>query len=149
MNRINLAVLWHMHQPQYRDPETGQYVLPWTRLHATKDYWGMVKLLEEFPKFHATFNLVPSLCMQLQEYASGKFKEPWFDLAFKKTEELTREDKSEILARAFQLNHERLLSRWPRFVELHQWTQAQGVERRPADKWVGINSAVSLNGVVD
>src|SRR6202047_824565 len=126
MNRVNLVVLWHMHQPQYRDPETGQYVLPWTRLHATKDYWGMVKLLEEFPKFHATFNLVPSLCMQLQEYASGKFKEPWFDLAFKKTEELTREDKSEILARAFQLNHERLMSRWPRFTELYEWSRPAG-----------------------
>ena len=76
MNRIHLAVLWHMHQPQYRDPETGTYVLPWTRLHATKDYWGMVKLFEEFPKFHATFNMVPSLCMQLEEYASGKFNDP-------------------------------------------------------------------------
>jgi alpha-amylase/alpha-mannosidase (GH57 family) len=126
MNRINLAVLWHMHQPQYRDPETGQYLLPWTRLHATKDYWGMVKLLEEFPKFHATFNLVPSLCMQLEEYASGTFREPWFDLAFKKAEELTRDDKSEILARAFHLNHERLMSRWPRFVELYEWSRGAG-----------------------
>ncbi len=51
MNKINLVVLWHMHQPQYRDPETGRYVLPWTRLHALKDYWGMVKILEEFPQF--------------------------------------------------------------------------------------------------
>jgi len=40
MNKINLVVLWHMHQPQYRDPETGRYVLPWTRLHALKDYWA-------------------------------------------------------------------------------------------------------------
>jgi alpha-amylase/alpha-mannosidase (GH57 family) len=126
MNRINLAVLWHMHQPQYRDPETGQYVLPWTRLHATKDYFGMVKILEEFPKFHATFNMVPSLCMQLEEYASGKFKEPWFTLAFKNAAELTREDKAEILARAFQVNHERLMSRWPRFVELYEWSLPAG-----------------------
>jgi len=126
MNQINLAVLWHMHQPQYRDPETGQYVLPWTRLHATKDYWGMVKLFEEFPGFHATFNMVPSLCMQLEEYASGKFKEPWFALAFKKAEELTRDDKAEVLARAFQVNHERLMSRWPRFVELYEWSRAAG-----------------------
>src|SRR5579863_9404227 len=126
MNRVNLTVLWHMHQPQYKDPETGQYVLPWTRLHATKDYWGMVKVLEEFPKFHATFNLVPSLCMQLEEYASGTFKEPWFQLAFKKAEELTREDKFEILGRAFQLNHERLMSRWPRFVELYEWSRGAG-----------------------
>jgi alpha-amylase/alpha-mannosidase (GH57 family) len=126
MNRVNLVVLWHMHQPQYRDPETGRYVLPWTRLHALKDYWGMVDVLREFPNFHATFNVVPSLGMQLEEYASGQFNEPWFNLAFKKADELTREDKAEILARAFQVNHEHLMSRWPRFVELHEWAQPAG-----------------------
>jgi alpha-amylase/alpha-mannosidase (GH57 family) len=126
MNRVNLVVLWLMHQPQYRDPENGRYVLPWTRLHALKDYWGMVKTLEDFPGFHATFNVVPSLGMQLEEYASGNFDEPWFDLAFKDANELTREDKAEVLARAFQVNHERLLSRWPRFLELHEWAQPAG-----------------------
>src|SRR5580693_5422452 len=126
MNRVNLVVLWHMHQPQYRDPETGRYVLPWTRLHATKDYYGMIKLFEEFPSFHATFNMVPSLCMQLEEYASGKFNEPWFNLAFKNAEQLTKEDKMEILARAFQVNLERLLTKWPRFVELHEWSRGAG-----------------------
>lgn len=126
MNRVNLVVLWHMHQPQYRDPETGRYVLPWTRLHALKDYWGMVKLLEEAPEFHATFNVVPSLGLQLEEYASGNFNEPWFALAFKPAEELTREDKTEILARAFQINHERLLARWPRFQELYDWSRPAG-----------------------
>jgi alpha-amylase/alpha-mannosidase (GH57 family) len=126
MNRIHLVVLWHMHQPQYRDPESGRYVLPWTRLHAVKDYWGMVRVLQETPGFHATFNFVPSLGMQIEEYASGKFDEPWFALAFKKTDDLTREDKAEILARAFQINHERLLSRWPRFVELLEWSRPAG-----------------------
>ncbi|MHB8501383.1 MAG: glycoside hydrolase family 57 protein [Candidatus Acidiferrales bacterium] len=126
MNRVHLAVLWHMHQPQYRDPETGRYELAWTRLHALKDYWGMVAMLKDFPNFRATFNVVPSLGMQLEEYASGKFNEPWFELAFKPVEQLTREDKAEILARAFQLNHERLMSRWPRFVELHEWAQPAG-----------------------
>src|ERR1700687_5753705 len=123
MNRVNLVVLWHMHQPQYRDPETGKYVLPWTRLHGVKDYWGMVQVLAETPQFHATFNVVPSLGMQLEEYASGKFNEPWFKLAFKPSEELTREDKGEILARAFQLNHERLIAPRPRFVELLEWSR--------------------------
>jgi alpha-amylase/alpha-mannosidase (GH57 family) len=126
MNRIHLVVLWHMHQPQYRDPETGRYVLPWTRLHAVKDYWGMVKVLQETRGFHATFNIVPSLGMQIEEYAGGQFDEPWFSLAFKKTDDLTREDKVEILARAFQLNHERLMSRWPRFVELYEWSRPAG-----------------------
>ena len=126
MKRVHLVVLWHMHQPQYRDPENGRYVLPWTRLHALKDYWGMVEVLREFPNFHATFNVVPSLGIQLEEYASCSFKEPWFSLAFKNAEELTREDKAEILARAFQLNHERLMSRWPRFVELFEWSRPAG-----------------------
>jgi alpha-amylase/alpha-mannosidase (GH57 family) len=126
MNRVHVVLLWHMHQPQYRDPETGRYVLAWTRLHALKDYWGMVAMLKEFPKFHATFNVVPSLGMQLEEYASGEFDEPWFSLAFKPADDLTREDKAEILARAFQVNHERLMSRWPRFVELYEWAQPAG-----------------------
>ena len=47
MKRVHLVVLWHMHQPQYRDPESGRYVLPWTRLHALKDYWGMVEVLRD------------------------------------------------------------------------------------------------------
>jgi alpha-amylase/alpha-mannosidase (GH57 family) len=129
MNRVHLVVLWHMHQPQYRDPESGRYVLPWTRLHATKDYFGMVDMLKEFPTFHATFNVVPSLGIQLEEYASGKFNEPWFTLAFKNAEELTREDKTEILERAFQVNHERLMSRWKRFVELFEWSRpAEGAQ---------------------
>ena len=126
MKRVHLVVLWHMHQPQYRDPENGRYVLPWTRLHALKDYWGMVDVLREFPDFHATFNVVPSLGMQLEEYASCSFKEPWFSLAFKNADELTREDKAEILARAFQVNHEHLMSRWQRFVELFEWSRPAG-----------------------
>ena len=81
VSRVNLVILWHMHQPQYRDPATGNYVLPWTRLHALKDYWGMVKVLGEFPKVHATFNFVPLLAEQIEEYASGKFKEEWFEIA--------------------------------------------------------------------
>src|SRR5579864_7227622 len=67
---IHLLFLWHMHQPYYKDLVTGQYRLPWVRLHALKDYYGMVKLLDEFPGLHQTFNLVPSLITQLQEYVT-------------------------------------------------------------------------------
>jgi len=90
----------------------------------------MVKLFEEFPSLHATFNMVPSLCMQLEEYATGTFNEPWFALAFKKTENLTRDDKSELLGRAFQVNYERLVSRWPRFVELYEWSRPREALKR-------------------
>src|SRR5260370_25025401 len=132
MNRVNLVVLWHMPQPQYRDPETGQYVLPWTRLHALKEYWGMVQVLGEAPGFHATFNIVPGLGIQLEEYTSGKFNAPSFTLAFKPSEELNPEDKAETLARAFQVNHDRLMSRLPRFVELFACSRPAARARPPA-----------------
>ena len=128
MSRVHLVFLWHMHQPLYKDPATGRYLLPWTRLHALKDYWGMVHLLQEFPGIHATFNVVPSLARQIEEYASGKFDDPWFTVAFKPADQLTEQDKLEALQRAFQVNHEHLMSRWPRFVELYDWTRKSGVE---------------------
>jgi alpha-amylase/alpha-mannosidase (GH57 family) len=127
LSRVNLALLWHMHQPQYRDPATGRYMLPWTRLHALKDYWGMVKILGEFPGVHATFNFVPLLAAQIEEYASGKFSEPWFELAFANADALKAEQKREILARAFQVN-ENYVRRWPRFAELQSQVRSGGQE---------------------
>src|SRR5579872_857003 len=127
MNRVHLVILWHMHQPQYRDPATGTYVLPWTRLHALKDYWGMVKILEEFPQVHATFNFVPLLAEQIEQYASGQFREPWFDIAFARADALTPEDKRQALDRAFQVN-DNFLRRWPRFGDLAAQMRAGGAE---------------------
>ena len=132
MRTVHLVLIWHMHQPQYRDPSSGKYVLPWTRLHALKDYWGMVKILEEFPSVHATFNMVPSLAAQIEEYASGQFKEPWFEAAFAPADSLTAEQKATILDRAFQVNHENLMARWPRFVELYRQVQTSGAQTAAA-----------------
>ncbi len=61
-----------MHQPFYKDLVSGQYKLPWTRLHALKDYRGMVRVLEDFPRVHQTFNVVPSMLAQVEEYATGE-----------------------------------------------------------------------------
>ncbi len=127
MSRVHLVLLWHMHQPQYRDPSSGRYVLPWTRLHALKDYWGMVKVLEEFPQVHATFNFVPLLAEQIEQYASGQFREPWFDIAFARVDVLTPEDKHQALDRAFQVN-DNFLRRWPRFGDLAAQARAGGAE---------------------
>src|SRR6202795_3523490 len=127
LGRVNLVLVWHMHQPQYRDPVSGRYMLPWTRLHALKDYWGMVKILGEFPGVHATFNFVPSLGAQIEEYASGQFRESWFELACAHAGSLNPEQKREVLTRAFQLN-ENFLQRWPRFQELRSQVLSAGAE---------------------
>ena len=58
-----------MHQPQYRDALTGEYVLPWTYLHAIKDYIDMAAHLEAQPNARAVVNFTPVLIEQLEELA--------------------------------------------------------------------------------
>ena len=65
MHDVALAFVWHQHQPYYPDDVGGENPMPWVRLHATKDYWGMAMQLKEVPEMHATINLVPSLLVQL------------------------------------------------------------------------------------
>ena len=78
---LRVVVLWHQHQPFYKNLVTGEYRLPWVRLHALKDYYGMVKLLDEFPKVHQTFNIVPSLIAQIEDYVAGTAHDPFLALA--------------------------------------------------------------------
>ena len=112
-------LLWHMHQPFYKDLAEGVYAMPWVRLHALKDYYGMVAILREFPAVHMTFNLVPSLVTQLEEYARDEAQEEEFKIAFKPAADLTAEEVEKLLVFAFQLNWENLLNRYPRFRGLH------------------------------
>ena len=115
---IYLCFLWHMHQPFYKDLATGEYRLPWSRMHALKDYYGMVKILEEFPAVHQTFNLVPSMLVQIDEYARGEAIDPFLRLALKPAEELTGHETNLILQYFFQANEERLIGRYARYAEL-------------------------------
>ena len=76
----HVALLWHMHQPYYQDLVTGEHILPWVRLHALKDYYGMVALLREFPDVRVTFNLVPSLLVQLEAFADDRARDRHLEL---------------------------------------------------------------------
>jgi len=68
--RLPVVLMWHMHQPQYRDALTGEYVLPWTYLHAIKDYVDMAAHLEAAPSACAVVNFTPVLIEQLEEIAA-------------------------------------------------------------------------------
>ena len=129
MPLLRVVILWHQHQPFYKDLVTGEYRLPWVRLHALKDYYGMVKLLEEFPQVHQTFNLVPSLIRQIQEYAEGVAQDPFFRVAARPASELTSEERRFALHYLFQANPERLIGRYPRYAEL--WHRFQDMGEDP------------------
>jgi alpha-amylase/alpha-mannosidase (GH57 family) len=115
-----LCFLWHMHQPFYKDLLTGEYKLPWTRLHALKDYAGMVEILTEFPQVHQTFNLVPSMVWQIEEYASGQASDPFLDCALARAEDLNEAQRNFVLKYFFQANVQHMIYRYPRYRELYE-----------------------------
>src|SRR2546425_4847349 len=76
---VDLVFLWHHHQPDYRSPREGRALVPWVRLHGTKDYLDMALRLGRHPGIRATFNFVPSLLDQIEAAGSG-FPDSLFDL---------------------------------------------------------------------
>ncbi len=78
--KVHLILGWHMHQPDYRNALTHTFELPWTYLHAWKDYTDMAYHLERHPRMRAVVNLVPSLLEQWRDYAEqgrcGVWRDP-------------------------------------------------------------------------
>jgi alpha-amylase/alpha-mannosidase (GH57 family) len=135
MAQLRVVVLWHQHQPFYKDLVTGQYRLPWTRLHALKDYYGMVKLLDEFPHVHQTFNLVPSLVTQIQDYVSGEARDPFLQVASKPAKELTEAERRFALQYLFQAHPLNVIGRYTRYRELWEKFRNAGDSPERAEKY--------------
>lgn len=71
MRPLHLAFVWHLHQPYHKDDVNGTTLLPWVRLRAAKDYRKLAVLLADHPRLRQTFNLVPSLLVQLEDRTRG------------------------------------------------------------------------------
>ena len=116
---VKLALMWHMHQPYYEDLATGEHILPWVRLHAIKDYWGMVALLREFPGVRVTFNLVPSLIAQVQAFAADRARDRHLTIGLKPAAELSPDEARWLVANGFHAPYDQMIGRYPRYAQLH------------------------------
>lgn len=121
--KLLLNLYWHMHQPDYRDQVSGEYVLPWTYLHALKDYSDMAYHLEQNPKARVTFNFVPILVEQLQDYAEqsriGQWRDPLLRLlASPDLDHISDADCQLIVDSCFKAHHEKMLSPFPHYQRL-------------------------------
>src|SRR5712691_13459519 len=110
-----IAILWHMHQPFYEDLVTQEHILPWVRLHALKDYYGMVALLREFPGVRMTFNLVPSMLVQLEAFAGNRARDRFLELSLKPAAELDERDVDFILENFFHAQRQHMIDAYPRY----------------------------------
>jgi len=114
---LYVALIWHNHQPFYKNTATDMYMMPWVRMHAVKDYYDMASILKDYPNVHVTFNLVPSLILQLDEYADGA-QDVQLLLSLKPASELTDDDKDFILRRFFDANWDNIIKKYPRYWQL-------------------------------
>jgi len=131
LRKIHISFLWHMHQPNYRDAVRGYYTMPWVRLHATKAYYDMAVLAGKFPEMGQTFNLVPSLLEQIEDYANGA-EDFELMLSRKRPVDLTADEKEAILLRFFQGNRETMIKPLPRYMELLQYRGVNGTRHEIA-----------------
>jgi alpha-amylase/alpha-mannosidase (GH57 family) len=107
-----------MHQPYYRSALTGGFQMPWARLHALKDYLDMVEILTEYPSLRQTFNLVPSLVEQLEDYASGDFVDLYWEHTTRPAADLSPAERAFVVERMCERpDHPRAKSH-PRYLEL-------------------------------
>ncbi|MGI5863625.1 MAG: glycoside hydrolase family 57 protein [Myxococcales bacterium] len=118
MARLQVCLLWHMHQPVYRDPETAEYILPWVRLHGTRAYYDMPKVLGEFEGARAVFNLAPSLLWQLEEYVRGEAKDRFLDLTLRPADDLSAGEREFVLRNFFMIDWESNVRPLPRYWDL-------------------------------
>ncbi|MFZ2168774.1 MAG: glycoside hydrolase family 57 protein [Methylococcaceae bacterium] len=121
-----------MHQPEYRDLQTGEFKLPWTYLHVIKDYVDMVAHLEAVPGAKAVINFAPILLEQIEEYANQingylhnnlAIKDPFLAALVAQDIPEDPEGRLQLIKDCMRANRDRQINRYPAFVKLVEMTE--------------------------
>ena len=120
---LDLVFLWHMHQPDYRDYASGDFLLPWVYLHAIKDYSDMAFHLEQYPQVKVTVNFVPVLLDQLEDYeqqfTTGQIRDPLLRLLARESlNDLNAEERDLVLTSCFRSNHHSMVAPYQAYKRL-------------------------------
>jgi alpha-amylase/alpha-mannosidase (GH57 family) len=129
---VRIALLWHMHQPDYRHPETGIAQMPWVRLHALQNYYDMARLVDEAPEgFRCTFNLTPVLLSQLAQLAQNGPRDRLHELCLRPVASLTPEERAFLVEHLFSTNEDRKIRPVAGYARIHR---KAGAHRGPPDR---------------
>jgi alpha-amylase/alpha-mannosidase (GH57 family) len=126
-DKLKVVLCWHMHQPQYSEPLSGLYQLPWTYLHAIKDYVDMAWHLENVPGAKAVVNFAPTLIEQLADYdtqlkerfkGTGRLKDPMLLALDSPIQPVHIEERKTLIMACLRANDEKLIAPFPHFAKL-------------------------------
>ena len=118
--KLSIALYWHMHQPVYQLSSNGDYIMPWVRLHAVKDYLDMLTILDKFKKIKLNFNLVPVLLDCLTDYGEKGLHDIHSRLTVKPEQKFTADDKEFILNNFFDACYKSMILPLPEYNRLFQ-----------------------------
>jgi len=115
---LNLAFVWHMHQPDYRD-SSGVMKMPWVFLHAIKDYYEMPWLLGRHPGLKATFNVTPPLIEQLGLYREPLRNDAFLALWIKAPGDLDEAERAWMVKMCKSTQYETMVRPLPHYAKLY------------------------------
>ncbi len=126
--KLLISLYWHMHQPDYRDSISCEYVLPWTYLHAIKDYSDMAYHLENNVKARMSFNFVPILLDQLEDYVTQfktkKMRDPLLAMLGEASLEVVSQAQCQLIIEScFKSHHEKMLAPYAQYQRLYNLYQ--------------------------
>lgn len=124
--KLSIAFYWHMHQPVYQLTSGGDYLMPWVRLHAVKDYLDMAMWTKKFDKLKLNFNIVPILVDSIIDYAEKGAHDIHSRMTITPENELKQEDKIFILNNFFDANYQTMILTNPEYHRLYQIVQTEG-----------------------
>jgi len=101
---VRLAFIWHMHQPDYRDPATGVHLLPWVQLHSARGYNDVAKISVTYPSFKQTINFSPVLLNQLDDLLEMPWLDYFMQLCLKPSDDISDSEKDFLLRHCFLVN---------------------------------------------
>ncbi|MEJ2115097.1 MAG: hypothetical protein P8X88_03400 [Gammaproteobacteria bacterium] len=125
--KLKVALMWHMHQPDYRDATSGQYQQPWTYLHSIKDYTDMAMHLEAHPNAHVVVNFTPILIEQIDDYSQQianyisrqvPIKDPLLLALASPSLEADLSQRKEIINSCSRANDTHIIKRFPAYKRL-------------------------------
>ncbi len=124
--KLSIAFYWHMHQPVYQLTPQGDYIMPWVRLHAVKDYLDMMMWVEKFDNLKLNFNYVPVLLDSLIGYENGAH-DIHSRITVTPVEQLSHEDKIFIINNFFDANYQTMILQNEQYHNLYKKYQ-QNIE---------------------
>ncbi|MDY6828646.1 MAG: glycoside hydrolase family 57 protein [Pseudomonadota bacterium] len=137
--RARVVLMWHMHQPSYRTETERTYQLPWTYLHAIKDYVDMAALLEQEPGARAVVNFAPILVEQILDYAKQvdryfvrhiRIKDPYLAALVDPVLPVQEDERALLIQQCLRANRERLIQRFPAYQRLADFAETALAQRR-------------------